>query len=160
MGRADSTVVLTEELAGFLSSGIAISIATRDGDLNPNGTRAWAAVVDEDRRHVTAYLYAKTAGTILRDLEAHPRVALGFDRPSDSRACQLKGAFVGSARCRSTDRQEIDRQFAGFLADLERIGFPRAAFTGWKTWPAIAVRFAVTDIFVQTPGPGAGERMR
>jgi hypothetical protein len=160
MARTDPTVVLTEELAAFLSSGVAISIATRDGDLNPNGTRVWAAVADEDRRLVTAYLYAKTSDTILRDLEAHPLVALGFDRPSDSRACQLKGKFLGSARCRAADRAEIDRQFAGFLADLEKIGFPRPAFAGWKTWPAVAVRFAVTDVFVQTPGPGAGERLR
>jgi len=160
MGEPRQTTTLSQELADFLQSGISISIATRDGSLTPNGTRAWAVTADDDRTHITAFLYANTAEPILRDLHAHPEVALGFDRPSDSRACQVKGSYVASHRCRAVDRKVIDRQVAGFFADLGTIGIPAALFRGWKTWPAVAIRIRVTDVFHQTPGPGAGERMR
>lgn len=159
MGGPGREPILTEELAAFLQSGLSICIATRDAELTPNGTRTWAVTVDDDRVHVTAFLYARTAGSILLDLRSHPEVALGFDRPADSRACQIKGTFLGSRRCGAADRGEIERQVEEFLANLRTIGLPSELFSGWTAWPAIAVRIRVTDVFHQTPGPGAGERM-
>jgi hypothetical protein len=160
MGRPNESAVLSEELAEFLRSGVSISIATRDANLTPNGTRVWAVTVDDDRVHVTAYVYAKTAEPILRDLRAHPAVALGFDRPHDSRACQIKGFYVDARPGRPAERKEIERQVAGFFGNLEMIGIPQAAFVAWKRWPAVAIKIRVTDVFLQTPGPGAGERVR
>jgi hypothetical protein len=150
---------LPEGFAEFLESGVSISIATRDAGLTPYGTRIFGVKVDPDGSHVTAFLTSKTAGPILENLEANGQVALCFDRPSDSRACQIKGVFVESRRCRPSERAEIDRQAGGFFADLETIGFPSALLSGWVRWPAVAVRFRVTDVFHQTPGPGAGERV-
>lgn len=160
MGRGEKELELSEELAGFLQSGISVNIATRDEAMTPNGTRAWAVVFDPDRRHVTAFVTAATAEPLLRDLESNGQVALGFDRPSTNRACQIKGRFLGSRRCRPAERAEIERQFGGFLADLASIGYPPEMFAGWKRWPAVAVKLRVTDVFHQTPGPGAGERLR
>lgn len=160
MSRPNRTPVIPEELADFLASGLSISIGTRDAALAPEGTRGWAVTVDGDRTHLTAYLTAKTAGSILRNLEANKQIAICFDRPSDSRACQLKGEFVEGRRARPAERAEIERQVSGFFADLELIGVPRAVFSGWLRWPAIAVRMRVTDVFHQTPGPGAGERLK
>jgi hypothetical protein len=152
--------LITEELAEFLQSGVSIAIATRNGDLDPNGTRAWAATVDDDRVHVTVYLYTETAEPILRDLGGFHQAAVVFDRPSDSRACQLKGTFVGSRPCAAEERVEVERQVSGFFADLETIGVSRALMAGWKFWPSVAVRMRVAELFHQTPGPGAGEPMR
>jgi len=151
--------VLQGELAGFLQSGLSISVATRDADLTPDGTRAWAVAVDPDGVHVTAFLTAKTATSHVRNLESNGQLALCFDRPSDSRACQLKGVFVDARRCRPSERDEIERQVRGFFADLSIIGVPAVVFTGWVRWPAVAVRMRVTDVFHQTPGPGAGARL-
>jgi hypothetical protein len=160
MGDPKHASILPEGFADFLESGVSISISTRDADLAPYGTRVWAAKVDGDGAHVTAFLTAKTGGPILENLGANGQVALCFDRPSDSRACQLKGVFVDSRRCRPAEREELERQVGGFFADLETIGVPSALFAGWVRWPAIAVRFRVTDVFHQSPGPGAGERLR
>jgi hypothetical protein len=159
MAHSEPARPISEELAGFLQSGVSISIGTRDGNLAPNGTRAWAVTVDGDRLHVTAFLSAKTAAPLLRDLQAHPEVALVFDRPSDSRACQIKGTYLESRRGRAAERKEIDRQVGEFFTDLERIGFPPKALAGWTMWPVVAIRMRITDVFHQTPGPGAGERM-
>jgi len=159
MGGMNLHPVLQGELVGFLQSGLSISVATRDAELTPEGTRAWAVNVDGDGTHVTAFLTEKTAAPHLRNLEANGHLALCFDRPSDSRACQLKGRFVDARSCLAPERDEIERQVRGFFADLAIIGVPPEVFEGWVRWPAVAVRMRVTDVFLQTPGPGAGERL-
>ncbi|HKQ62786.1 MAG TPA: pyridoxamine 5'-phosphate oxidase family protein [Candidatus Polarisedimenticolaceae bacterium] len=151
---------IPDELAAFLESGLSLALGTRNADLAPNGTRAWAIQVAADRTHVTVFVEARSATPLLADLEAHPQAAVVFDRPSDSRACQIKGRFVDSRRARPAERAFVERQVDDFKADLEKIGVARALTAGWRSWPCVAVRILVTDLFHQTPGPGAGERMR
>jgi hypothetical protein len=151
---------ISAELAAYLEAGVSITVGTRDGALNPDGARAWAVRVDADRVHLTVFVHAGAAPALLRNLEAHPEIALAFDRPIDNRACQVKGRFETSRRARADERAMVERQADGFLAQLETIGIPRALTAGWMVWPAVAIRLRVTELFEQTPGPGAGEPLR
>ena len=152
--------MIATELAEFLEGGVSIHIATRNGAREPNGARVGAVKVDADRTHVTAYLAKIVSGPILADLEANPQVALGFGRPTDDRACQIKGEFVNARAAAAAERKLIARQWEAFLASLAYIGFPAKATEGWTTWPAVAIRVRVTALFSQTPGPGAGAPMQ
>ena len=49
---------------------------------------------------------------------------------------------------------------AAFAEVLYITGIPRATTLRLNVWPSIALTFGVTDIFTQTPGPNAGERMK
>ena len=40
------------------------------------------------------------------------------------------------------------------------IGIPRTVTRNLPWWPSIAVEADITDIFTQTPGPNAGERLQ
>lgn len=151
---------ITDDFAGYLVSGISITVATRNGALRPNGARAWAAVLDDDREHMTLFVCDKAARPLLEDLQSHPEIAAAFDRPTDSRACQIKGLYVSSRRARPAEREEVGRQRDGFLRELELLGIPRAMTEGWRFWPSVAIRFRITHLFEQTPGPGAGEPIR
>lgn len=151
--------MITTDLAAFLEGGVAIHIATRNDRLEPNGARVAAVKVEPDGAHVTAYVPKVAARPIIADLEANQQIALGFGRPSDDRACQIKGIFVGSRAALPRERKLVDRQWDALLADLAHIGFPRQLTEGWKTWPSIAIRLRVTALFSQTPGPGAGAPM-
>lgn len=152
--------MITDELARFLESGISMAIATRDAGLQPSGARVWAVTVDDDRRHVTAYVLEAAAARILADLEENGQAAVGFGRPCDHRAIQLKGLFVGARPATPAERSVIERQAAGLSDQLERIGISRAMFVNWVVWPAVAIRLRVEHVFDQTPGPGAGEPMK
>lgn len=156
----ETEVLLSLELREFLESGLAIVIATRDGELQPDGSVAWAVRVHEDRSHLTVFLHELAAMEMLRNLEAHPEIAIDFDQPTSHRACQVKGVFLASRRAEDSERAEIERQIAGFAADLEAIGIPRAATAGWKTWPCTALELRVATLYEQTPGPGAGDPLR
>jgi hypothetical protein len=148
--------MLDDSLVAFLQQGLAINIGTRNRRFEPSAAYVGAAVVDDDRRHLTVYVPTVAAGPILDDLQANGQGAVVFARPEDDRACQVKGTFV-SARPATDDEEPLVRgQFEGFLHQLEIIGMPGESTRPWIVWPAIAVRLQVTAVFDQTPGPQAG----
>ena len=151
---------ITDPLANFLESGLAITVATRDGDLQPDGAWAWAARVHKDRIRVTLYFFEKAAVDVVRNLESHPAIAAVLDQPTSHRACQLKGTFLASRPAQDSDRALVERQLEGLRTELAAIGIPRAMTVGWEYWPCVAVSMRVEQLFEQTPGPGAGEPMR
>jgi pyridoxamine 5'-phosphate oxidase-like protein len=151
--------MISEELAGFLESGNSIHIATRDRRMVPYGVRMWAVKVDDDRVHLTGFVPAKTARRVVANLRSNSQVSFGFARPTDNRACQLKGVFVSSRPGTPRDRPIVKRQVEAFTRELRTIGIPESVTRGWLTWPCVAVKIRVTDLFSQTPGPGAGARM-
>jgi hypothetical protein len=146
-------------LAAFLQEGVGIHIATRNAALDPNGTRALAVKVEDDGRHLVVYVAGVAAARILSDLEDNGQAAVGFARPIDDKACQVKGLFLAVRDASDDERPFIARQWDGFLASLEQIGIPRAATRAWITWPAVAIRLRVNALFDQTPGPGAGSQI-
>ena len=147
---------ISKELGDFLESGLAIVMATRAGELQPDGAVAWAAQVQDDRKRLTVCLHAAAAREMLRNLKSHPEIAIDFDQPTTHRACQVKGTYLSSRRAKAAERALVDRQVEGFAKDLEGIGIPRKVAEGWKTWPCLALELRVTHLFEQTPGPGTG----
>ena len=151
---------ISDVTAKFLESGLSITVATRDGELQPDGAAAWAARVHPDRARLTVFLYDEAAREMLDNLESHPEIAVLFDQPTSHRACQVKGVYLSSRRARAAERALIERQVEGFVTELGAIGIPRAMTAAWKTWPCTALELRVTHLFEQTPGPGAGEPLR
>ena len=148
--------MLDAQLALFLAEGLGIHIGTRTKQLQPNGARVTAVRVDDDGMHLWAYVPQAAAGRVVPDLQATGPAAVVFARPTDDRACQVKGVFAG-VRVATTDEQPfVVAQWERFLANLELIGIPRDALAGWSIWPSMAIRIRVTALFDQTPGPGAG----
>lgn len=152
--------MIDPELAAFLEGGVAIHIASRNERLEPNGARVVAVKVDADGSHVTAYVPKIAAPSVLADLEANRQAAIGFGRPTDDRACQVKGEFVDSRAATGRERSTIVTQWEALLGNLEQIGIPRQVMESWRIWPCVAIRVRVTALFSQTPGPGAGAPLR
>lgn len=148
--------MIDKDLAAFLQEGVGIHVATRNAALRPNGTRALAVAVDADGLHIVVYVADVAAARVLPDLEANGQVAVGFGRPIDDRACQVKGLFIGARPATEAERPAVSAQWDRFLGSLEQIGIPRAATRMWVTWPAVAIRLRATTLFNQTPGPDAG----
>src|SRR4029453_17459652 len=148
--------MIEPDLRAFLEGGLGIHIGTRTARLEPNGARALAVRVEDDRLHLIVYLAEVAARRVVPDLRANSAIAVGFARPVDERACQIKGIFVEARPASDDERSVIEEQWEGFRDNLERIGIPRVGSSGWVIWPAVAVRFRAPTIFEQTPGPDAG----
>ena len=112
------------------------------------------APLDPERMHRTP-----VAGDRLRRVDEAPELreeVHASRRPTDDRACQVKGVVVGTRAASEAERPVVAAQWDGFLGSLEQIGIPRVATKTWVTWPAVAIRVRVNALFNQTPGPGAG----
>jgi hypothetical protein len=152
--------MIPDDLATFLVSGISFYVGTRDAELEPHGTRAWALAVADDREHAVVFVPERAASRILSNLEDNGRIAIAASRPTDHRSCQLKGTFIEARPCLPAERDEVARQADGFLCELETIGIPRTLTAAWTIWPCVAVRLRVEHVYEQTPGPGAGDALR
>jgi hypothetical protein len=148
--------MIDAQLAAFLEEGLGIHIGARNERLRPSGARAVAVKVEEDGLHMVVYVADVAAPRVLADLQSNGQAAVVFGRPTDDRACQVKGLCVDVRPARAEERPLLEAQWNGFLEKLEWIGIPRATAMGWTTWPATAIRVKATALFEQTPGPQAG----
>jgi hypothetical protein len=147
--------MLSEDVADFLQSGVAIILATVDGEL-PELWRASGAVVDPDRTTVTLYLPDSFGAAALEKLEQHPRVAAVFTRPSDYMSLQVKGTFTCLRKAGSVDRELQRRYREEFFRAVREVGLVRPERMIFSS--SVAIELRVEEVFDQTPGPGAGER--
>ena len=149
--------MLDAEITGFLQEGLALQLGTRNANLEPNGARATAIRVEDDREHVILYVPKHATAAVFTDLKSNGQAAIAACRPVDDKACQIKGTFVSMQPAEPADRDFVIRQWQGFMKQLDAIGLPSDATTTWLSWPCVAVRIKVTAVFNQTPGPQAGK---
>ena len=151
--------MIDQQLAAFLQDGVGIHIGTRNARFEPNGARAISVKVEDDGKHLTVYIADIAAQRVLPDLESNGLAAVVFARPTDERACQVKGTFVSSRRIAEEERVSALAQWTAFLDNLEYIGIPRISAATWISVADVAIRLKITAIFEQTPGPDAGKAL-
>jgi len=136
-----------------------MQIGTRDEALRPAHTFAVGAMVHADRQTVTVFVPTARSGRVLRDLRENGRIALGASLASHE-AYQLKGTYVSSRPTDDADRARQDAYRAALLASALEAGYPepiaRPLALGFAYTPGVAITFRADEVFLQTPGPGAG----
>jgi hypothetical protein len=149
--------MLDKSLTEFLEHGLAIHIGTRNESLRPNGCRVTAVRVEDQGRHLVAYLPKAATPAVLADLQSNGQAAVSFARPTDDRAVQVKGVFVSARDAEPSEEAFVLSQWQALLRELDMIGLAALTSTDtWLMWPCVAVRIRVTAVFSQTPGPEAG----
>ena len=151
--------MIPESIVHLLRTGVSVMVGTRDAALMPECTRAWGIHVGTDRGTVTVFLSEAFAGTTLDNLRENGRIAVTCTRPTDHITCQIKGRVRSMKPVTSANRETSRQWHREFMAELRAIGVPSALGDAWIVEPAVAVEVAVTDVFDQTPGPGAGEKI-
>lgn len=134
-------------------------VGTRDASLIPECTRAWGIQVGSDRGTVTIFLSESFAGKTIDNLRANGLIAVTCTRPTDHITCQLKGRLRSIKPVRAAGRDVSRKWHREFIAELRAIGMPSELGEAWIIEPTVAVDIAVTEVFDQTPGPGAGKKL-
>ncbi|HKX45324.1 MAG TPA: pyridoxamine 5'-phosphate oxidase family protein, partial [Planctomycetota bacterium] len=148
---------LSPELAQFVQSGLSIQVGTRSASLLPEAVRAVGARVEEGGAEVTVFVPAATGARTVANARENGRIAVCFARIEDHKTIQLKGTVVAAEPARDADRELVDRYRGGIAKSLAFFGLPQRLTYRIAHWPAHALRFRVESVYVQTPGPGAGE---
>lgn len=151
--------MIPESIVHLLQTGVSVMVGTRDAALMPECTRAWGIHVGTDRGAVTVFLSKAFAGKTLDNLRENGRIAVTCTRPTDHITCQIKGRVRSMKPVTSANRETSRQWHREFIAELRAIGVPSALGEAWIVEPTVAVEMAVTDVFDQTPGPGAGEKI-
>ena len=149
---------LPPELYSLLQGRSVVYIATRNAALEPLSTVAGGLRPADDDREVTVFLPAALSPLILANLRDNGQMAVTMVRPSDHRALQIKGVWLGERRTDDDDRAFLSRHRDEMLQEMGLVGVPRSAWRRLAWWPCLALRMEVRDTFVQTPGPSAGRR--
>jgi hypothetical protein len=148
--------VISYELAAFVESGVTILVGTRDAACRPEGARGFGAVVAPGRTELTVFVAAANGERTIANARANGRVAVCFTRIVDHRSMQLKGGALEVRDARPDERALVERYRDRLVEIMGEVGVPPRIVLRLNRWPALALRMRIEEVFVQTPGPGAG----
>jgi hypothetical protein len=148
--------VITDPVIAFLAVARSVAAASCDAQGRPHATRCAALRIAEDRQHATLFLAEQLAQTILHNVTENPRLAIQVSQPSDHRTVQLKGQVIATSQAAAEDRSYIEQYVSELALVVDQIGLPFDRVVRMLQWPAAAISIRVSDVFLQTPGPGAG----
>lgn len=146
-------------IVDLLHTGVSVNVGTRDADLMPECTRGWGIWVEKDGTAVTLLLTESASAQTLLNLRANGLIAITCSRPTDHVTCQLKGTVTRIRPAAPQDYEQQRQWRRAFLGELIAVGVPIEQAEAIIMQPAVAVEMQVTDVFAQTPGPGAGEKV-
>ncbi len=143
-----------------MQGGVSIVAASRHGDNTPTLNRASGCRVSRHRRQVTLFFWEQQAQPLLAAAVGSGLIAVVFSEPPTHRTIQIKGTVTRLAPTRRADAMLIRRYRRAFADALIELGYPGPfafGLTHGEPDDISALTFTPTAIFMQTPGPGAGE---
>jgi hypothetical protein len=153
--------MIPDRVVELLGGPAFMHVGTRDAELRPAHAFPLGAVVADDRETVTFFVTEGRSKRILSDLEHNGRVAFAASLMSHE-AYQLKGVYL-SSRPANPDEVAFQEAHQAKLCAALCHWFPeesaKAFILGIACRPSVAITFRVEEVFLQTPGPGAGNKM-
>jgi hypothetical protein len=148
-------------LADFIESNVAILVATCDAGNRPTISRGYGMRVSEDRKHVTVFVASLQSATAFRDIEKTARIVVNATRISDYESYQLKGNGAQRHEPTQQDKLHTEHYVRGLKSEMEKVGITRLQtnniLTSFNRQPLAGIKFALQEVYCQTPGPGAGK---
>jgi hypothetical protein len=135
---------------------------TRDAALIPRGHRVSAWQVDADGRTLTVFIPASSAPQLIEHLQDNGRIACTFEEVGTHETYQIKGRYLSHRPVRPADvdyANRIRERFAKSLRSFHPDELAATMLAASVSPPVLAVEIEVQEVFLQTPGPGAGARI-
>ena len=134
---------------------------TRNRDLVPYGHRVCGWRVAADGRTVTALVPEQFTPRLVESLEENGQFALTVEEFPSHETYQFKGRYLRHRPAQPEDVEIVDRIRGRFVKSLKPIfaDAPEDVLRAFVAKPDLAVDFEVLEIYLQTPGPGAGVRL-
>jgi hypothetical protein len=151
---------LDADLVAFIHGGVAVGVATRNGDLRPAYTRGWGPAVSADGRWLTLCVIAARGSPSRENIEGNGAIAVVFNPPTVGQALQLKGVVAEAREPVAEDLKRAERHLEAFAAEAEQVGAPPGnAQRLFVQRDFLAVTLSIEEVFDQTPGQRAGVRL-
>ena len=153
-------IVVPEHVVEFLGRATVGIGGTRDRDLVPHVHRVSGWSVSDDRQTLTCLVPPQFTAGLLLALEDNGQFSLTLSEVPSHETYQFKGNFSASRPIDARDVAICGRHRERFTKTIAGLfGFSERALRAYVPPPSVAFDFRLREIFVQTPGPGAGKRL-
>ena len=144
------------DIADLVRQGVAVIVATRDGELRPELSRAWGPALSEDGARLTVSVEAAPESAMARNLESGSPAAATLARLTSHTTVQLKGAVVEVAAPTHERLDAVTKHVDGFVAETAVVGVPESLARALVGPDLLDVTIDIAERFDETPGSGAG----
>jgi hypothetical protein len=144
------------DIADLVCQGVAVIVATVDGELRPELSRAWGPALSEDGARLTVCVEAAPESAMARNLESGRPVAATLARLTSHTTIQLKGPVVEVATPTQERLDAVTEHVEGFVAETAVVGVPESTARALVGSDLLTVTIEVAERFDETPGTGAG----
>jgi hypothetical protein len=153
--------MIPDEITEFLVERAHVGICgTRNADMVPRAHYVSGWVVEADRETINCSIAESHTANLVRNLEDNQQIAMTIEQLGSHETYQFKGRFIDVHQPDDKDLaavEQIRERFTEFMSP--RVGGDGELCGHYIAHPGIVVRFSVSEIFLQTPGPGAGKRL-
>jgi hypothetical protein len=154
--------VIPGRLVRFLDQYANLAFAgTRGADLVPYGHRVSGWRVGADSRSLTAIVARHFTSHLLASLHDNGEFALTVEEFPSHETYQFKGRYIRNRPLQPDDIEVVGRIRDRFVKSVMPLfpDAPEQLLRSFVLAPELAVEFDVREIYLQTPGPGAGARL-
>lgn len=150
------------KLVRFLEQYANVAFAgVRDRHLVPFGHRVSGWRVAPDQRTITVLFPDDSLPRLIESLQDNGELALTLEETPSHETYQFKGRYVAHRAAQDGDDELVERIRRRWVKNLRSL-FPDGAenvLNAFFSPPSLAVDFEVLEVYLQTPGPGAGTRL-
>jgi hypothetical protein len=149
------------KLIRFLEHDANVAFAgSRDGDLVPFGHRVSGWRVGTDHRTVTILFPDEVLPRLVESLQQNGELAVTVEAFPSHETYQFKGHYLRHREIDDGDVEAADRLRGRWVKSNRMFSHtPEDVLKGFVSPPSLAVDIEVLEIYLQTPGPGAGTRL-
>ena len=150
------------KLIRFLEQDANLGFAgSRDRDLVPFGHRVSGWRLGVDHRTMTVLLPDEFLPRLMESLQENRELAVTIEAFPSHETYQFKGHYLSHRAVDDGDFEAADRVRRRWVRSLKMLytDAPEDVLKGFVSRPSLAVDVEVLEIFLQTPGPGAGTRL-
>ena len=134
---------------------------SRDRDLVPFGHRVSGWRLGVDHRTMTVLIPDEFLPRLVESLRENQELAVTIEAFPSHETYQFKGHYLSHRAVDDGDFEAADRVRRRWVRSLKMLytDAPEDVLKGFVSRPSLAVDVEVLEIFLQTPGPGAGTRL-
>jgi hypothetical protein len=154
--------VIPGKLVRFLEQYANVAFAgTRDRNLVPFGHRISGWQVGSDQRTMTILVPDEFLDGLLESLQQNGELAVTVEEFPSHETYQFKGRYLRHRDLHDQDAGVAERVRRRFVKSLRPMypGAPEDVMRSFVSPPSLAIEFEVVEVYLQTPGPGAGTRL-
>ncbi len=153
--------MIPDTIMQFLADGATVAVSgTRNANFIPHIHSVSGWCVEPDRQTICCSIPEAYTRDLISSLEDNGQFALTIEQIGSHETYQFKGDYVDSRPPHEADIAVFERIRERFVNVVKPLfGFPEDMCRRYISPPSIVIRFTVREIYLQTPGPAAGQRL-